>query len=64
MLRIDELKIFFLFIGDATTSNKKQPVAVHSESKSKRTVDGEANIDQEDDGQWLTQSTKQVCLKK
>jgi len=43
-----------------TNLNKKQPVAVNSEAKRTPTVDGDAGSDQEDDGQWVTQSSKQV----
>jgi len=62
------MKIYFLLLGDAitkvnaTTLNKKQPVAINSEAKRTPTVDGEAGSDHESEGQWVTQSNKQVCF--
>jgi len=56
-----------LRIGDvvnkvnATHSTKKQPAAVNSEAKSTPTIDGDGGSDQEDEGQWVKQSSKQVC---
>jgi hypothetical protein len=61
---------FFFSIDDAVTKvndtnlNKKQPAVVNSEAKRTPTVDGETGSDQEDEGQWVTQSSKQVCLAK
>ena len=57
-------------IGDTVTKvtstnlNKKQPAAVNSEAKRTPTADGDAGSDQEDDGQWVTQGSKQVCSYK
>lgn len=62
LMRSTHTKIYFLFIGNATTLNKKQPAAIRSEVKRTPTVEGEGDSDQEDEGQWVTQSNKQVCL--
>ncbi|CAF3803819.1 unnamed protein product, partial [Adineta steineri] len=55
------------FKGDASnkvnatiSSNKKQPAPINSEVKHTSNVDGEGSSDQEDEGQWVTQSAKQV----
>ncbi|CAF3627632.1 unnamed protein product [Rotaria sp. Silwood1] len=45
---------------NATTSNKKQPVVVNSEVVKRTPVDDAVDSDHEDEGQWLTQSNKQV----
>ncbi|CAF0898115.1 unnamed protein product [Rotaria sordida] len=52
--------------GDGNTKvnagnlKKNESVAVNTETKRNLTVDGEAGTDQEDEGQWLTQGSKQV----
>jgi hypothetical protein len=57
--------ISFQFLDDAvnkvntTKSNKKQPAVANSEVKH-TPVDVEGGSDQEDEGQWLTQGSKQV----
>jgi hypothetical protein len=45
------------------TSNKKQPVAINSEVQ-QAPVDIEGGSDQEDEGQWVTQVSKQVNNRK
>lgn len=42
------------------SANKKQPAVVNTEIKQKPIVDVEIENDQEDEGQWVTQNTKQV----
>lgn len=45
---------------NTTNSNKKQPAVATSEVKNTPAVDDEDVNDQEDEGQWVTQNTKQV----
>ncbi len=56
----------FILLDDATnkvnknTSNKKQPVIVNSEVQRAPVVVEDGGSDQEDEGQWVTQGSKQV----
>ena len=65
----DDTRIDLFFAGDVgaakqvANTNKKQSVVADTDVKIMPVMDGDAGSDRDDEGQWVTQSNKQVSLQ-